>query len=66
MKGNVRAYRAEIYSMHTLASPSAARCAYMLGCNETLSMFLAWGRDDSAQDKLGRAISFSAETPDFC
>jgi hypothetical protein len=49
----------------TLASPSAARCAYILWCKETLSMFFAWGREESAQDKLGKAMSLSAETDLF-
>jgi hypothetical protein len=26
-------------------------------------MLLAWGSDESAQDKLGKAMSLSAETP---
>lgn len=40
----------------------------MLWCNETLSILLAWGNEESAHDRLGRAISLSAETPllDFC
>jgi hypothetical protein len=49
----------------TLASLSAARWAYIVGCRETLSMFFAWGNDDREQDKLGRDINFSGATPMF-
>jgi hypothetical protein len=47
----------------TFASLSAARCAYMVGWSETLSMFVAWGSDERAQDRLGSAMSLSGETP---
>jgi len=48
-----------------LASPSAARCAYMLWCKETLSILLACGSEERAHERLGRAMSLSAETPLF-
>jgi hypothetical protein len=46
--------------MRTLASLSAARCAYMFGCSDTLAMLLACGNEERPLDKLGRATSLSA------
>lgn len=46
-----------------MASLSAARCAYILGCRETLSRLVACGKEESAHDKLGSATSLSARTP---
>jgi threonine/homoserine/homoserine lactone efflux protein len=39
----------------SLASLSAACCAYMLGWRETLSRLVACGREERAQERLGRA-----------
>lgn len=44
----------------SLASLWAARCAYMFGCSDTLSMLLAWGNEERPHERLGRATSFSA------
>jgi hypothetical protein len=35
----------------------------MVGWSETLSMFVAWGSEERAQDRLGSAMSLSGETP---
>lgn len=43
-----------------MASLSAARWASELGWRETWSMFLACGREESAQERLGRATRCSA------
>jgi hypothetical protein len=40
--------------LHTLASLSAARLAYMLGCRLTLLMLVACGRAWSDEERLGR------------
>jgi len=47
----------------TLASLSAARWAYMLGCSETQSILVAWGNEESEHARLGREVSFSARRP---
>jgi hypothetical protein len=51
--------------VHTLASLSAARCAYMLGCSDTLSMLLACGNAERPLDRLGSAtrLCLSAGMP---
>lgn len=41
------------------ASLSAACWAYMLGCSDTLSRLVACGREERAQERLGRATSLS-------
>lgn len=43
--------------MRTLASLSAARCAYIFGCSDTLSMLLACGNEERPLDRLGSATS---------
>lgn len=38
-----------------MASLSAARWAYMFGCRDTFCMLVAWGRECSEEDTLGKA-----------
>lgn len=47
----------------SLASLSAACCVYILGCRETLARLVAWGKEESAHDRLGSATSLLARVP---
>lgn len=54
---NIKCQPPERRKKHTLASLSAARCAYMFGCSDTLSMLLACGSEERPLDRLGSATS---------